>query len=324
MLTSVLGGGGDVQSRFVMKPINHGNQLSSKLVDMVGILDIGPLRSFVAVADCGGFQRAATSLHLSQGAVSQHVRRLESATGRPLVQRQGRGSRFTADGELLLRQARRILALHDETLREFTVESEPTLVIGSTEHAAAQLLPELATSLVAAFPDCRVRFRIDRGSQLRSALATGQIDLALLVGPPDGPEGRVVGELPLTWYSGPQWTLPAADQPLTLVAFDAPCALRARALETLAAHGLQATVGCEAAHLAGVQAAVRAGLGVALMATLGHDPEGLVVRDDLPIASPLPLSVWARHGLSSVLADGAADSLLRLLSVPPVLLAEGA
>ena len=45
-------------------------------------LGIGPLRSFVAVADCGGFQRAATALHLTQGAVSQHVRRLESALGR--------------------------------------------------------------------------------------------------------------------------------------------------------------------------------------------------------------------------------------------------
>src|ERR1700728_2396154 len=107
---------------------------------MLRILDVAPLRSFVAVADCGGFQRAANSLHLSQGAVSQHVRRLEAAVGRPLVERQGRGSRFTADGDTLLRQARRILALHDETLRDFGVESEQTLVIGSPQHAAAPLL----------------------------------------------------------------------------------------------------------------------------------------------------------------------------------------
>src|SRR5579862_6472028 len=101
-------------------------------------LDIAPLRSFVAVADQGGFQRAARSLHLSQGAVSQHVRRLEAAIGRPLVVRQGRGSSFTADGEQLLSRARRILALHDESLLSFGVETEETVVIGSTEHAAAQ------------------------------------------------------------------------------------------------------------------------------------------------------------------------------------------
>ena len=81
----------------------------------------------MAVADCGGFQRAATHLHLSQGAVSQHVRRLEAAVGRPLVERHGRGSRFTRDGEQLLAQARRILALHDETLRGFDVETEETV-----------------------------------------------------------------------------------------------------------------------------------------------------------------------------------------------------
>lgn len=145
---------------------------------MLRILDVAPLRSFVAVADCGGFQRAANSLHLSQGAVSKHVCRLEAAVGRPLVERQGRGSRFTPDGEKLLRQARRILALHDETLRDFSVESEKTLVIGSTEHAAAQLLPDLTASLTDAFPDCRLRFRVDRGAQLREALADGRIDLA--------------------------------------------------------------------------------------------------------------------------------------------------
>ncbi|MDQ7910085.1 LysR substrate-binding domain-containing protein [Phytohabitans sp. ZYX-F-186] len=276
-------------------------------------LGIVPLRSFVAVADCGGFQRAATSLHLTQGAVSQHVRRLEEALGRTLVERQGRGSRFTADGEALLGHARRILGLHDETLREFGVEPGRTLVIGSTEHAAAQLLPELAASLSDTFAHCRVRFRIDRGAQLRARLADGRIDLALLLGPPEEPDARTVGELELTWYSAPHWTPPEHGEPLPLVAFDAPCALRTLALETLAEHGVPAEVGCEAAHLAGVQAAVRAGLGIALMATLGKSPEGLIARDDLPSAKPLPLSVTPRRGLPADLASGAAASLTRLL-----------
>jgi DNA-binding transcriptional LysR family regulator len=299
---------------------------------MSRILDVGPLRSFVAVADCGGFQRAATSLHLSQGAVSQHVRRLETAVGRALVERQGRGSRFTADGETLLRQARRILELHDETLRGLGVETEQTLVIGSTEHAAAQLLPGLSTSLAEALPACRVRFRVDRGAQLREALAAGRIDLALLLGHAGDPQARTVGELELTWYSAPGWTPPADGVPIPLVAFDDPCTLRSRALETLSAHGLPAEVSCEAAHLAGVQAAVRAGLGVGLMATLGRDPEGLLARDDLPTARPLALSVWSRRGLPSDLTKSASESLLRLLSgsasvassVEPVPLARGA
>ncbi|GIF21684.1 DNA-binding transcriptional LysR family regulator [Actinoplanes tereljensis] len=276
---------------------------------MSRFLDIGPLRSFVAVADCGGFQRAATSLHLTQGAVSQHVRRLESTLGRALVERDGRGSRFTAAGETLLGQARRILAAHDETLRVFDVSEEPALTIGATEHAAALLLPALA----GAFPGRRVRFRIDRGAQLRAALAEGRIDLALLIGTDSG--GNAVGSLPLTWYSAPQWRPPAG--PVPLVAFDAPCALRSRALETLAEHGLPAEVGCEAAHLAGVQAAVRAGLGVALMAGLEQEFDGLVARDDLPAARPLVLSVQPRGGLPAESAGNAVRALRELLARVP-------
>ena len=283
---------------------------------MLRSLDVAPLRSFVAVADCGGFQRAANSLHLSQGAVSQHVRRLEAAVGRPLVERQGRGSRFTPDGDKLLRQARRILALHDETLRVFGVKSEQTLVIGSTEHAAAQLLPGLSSSLADALPDCRLRFRVDRGAQLREALADGRIDVAMLLGPSDDLHATTVGKLELTWYSAPDWTPPGPDEPVSLVAFDDPCVLRSRALETLAGHGIPVEVNCEAAHLAGVQAAVRAGLGIGLMATLGQTPDGLVARDDLPTPEPITLSVWSKHGLPLELTEEVADSLRRLLTPP--------
>ncbi|WP_430790707.1 LysR substrate-binding domain-containing protein [Actinoplanes sp. G11-F43] len=277
-------------------------------------LDIAPLRSLVAVADCGGFQRAATSLHLSQGAVSQHVRRLETALGRPLVERDGRGSRFTGDGEALLTHARRILAVHDEALRAFEVEDEPTLAIGSTEHAAAQLLPDLTSALASTFPDRRIRFRIDRGAQLRTALAEGRIDLALLLGPADESDARTVGELHLTWYSAPEWTSPAPGEPIPLVVFDAPCAIRSRAVETLASHDVPTEVGAEAAHLAGVQAAVRAGLGVGLMATLGRQPDGLTARDDLPAPRPIELTVWPRRGLAADLLDGATAALTGILA----------
>jgi DNA-binding transcriptional LysR family regulator len=287
---------------------------------MRGNLGIVQLRSYVAVADCGGFQRAAASLHLTQGAVSQHVRRLEETLGRPLVERHGRGSRFTEDGEALLGHARRILRVHDEALRALGVEADQTLVIGSTEHAAAQLLPDLATALTGAFTDYRVRFRIDRGAQLRSRLADGSVDLALLIGPAHEPDARAVGELELTWYAAPGWRRPPRGRPIPIAAFDAPCALRSRALETLAACGVAAEVGAEAAHLAGVQAAVRAGLGIGLMATLGQCPEGLVAREDLPAAPPLPLSLSPRRGLPAGLTTTTAASLTRLLTATPPLL----
>jgi DNA-binding transcriptional LysR family regulator len=182
----------------------------------------------------------------------------------------------------------------------------------------------LLPGLSACFPDHQVRFRIDRGAQLKSALIEGRIDLALLLGAPDQGsadrgaaeqgDARTVGELELTWYSAPDWAPPAPGEPIPLVAFDAPCALRTRALETLAAHDVPAEVNCEAAHLAGMQAAVRAGLGVGLMATLGQGLEGLVARHDLPRPRPVVLSVWPRRGLRPDLVEGAAAALLGLVA----------
>lgn len=280
------------------------------------ILDIAPLRSLVAVADCGGFLRAATVLHLSQGAVSQHVRRLEAVIGQPLVERQGRGSAFTKEGEQLLNHARRILAFHDDALHSFGMETPETVVIGSTEHAAAQLLPPLAAELELTLPDHAVRLRIDRGTGLREGLRAGRIDLALLLGPADGARAIRVGELELTWYSAPGWVRPSDGQALPLVAFDDPCALRSRALETLAQHHIVSVIAAEATQLAGVHAAVAAGAGVALMATLGQTPEGLVAREDLPRPAPLELAVWARQGLSPDTAQRVVGPLRRLINAP--------
>ncbi len=283
---------------------------------MSQILDIAPLRSFVTVADTGGFQRAATSLHLSQAAVSQHVRKLETATGTTLVERHGRGSRLTVDGERLLVQARRILALHDETLRSFGRRNAESVVIGSTEHAAAQLLPYLSAQLASTLPDLHIRFRLDRGTKLREGLAEGRVDLALLLGPAADLRATPVGDLALTWYSAPAWRRPEAPSPIPVVAFDQPCALRSRALETLAENAIPAMVNAEAIQLAGVQAAVGAGLGVALMATLGQTPEGLTPRPDLPTPKPLPLAVWSRQGLSARTVAPVAEALRELLAEP--------
>src|SRR6202035_4125198 len=63
------------------------------------------LRSFVAVAECGGFRRAAELLNLTQSTVSQQIKRLELETKRPLFRRTTRMVALTDDGEMLLGDA---------------------------------------------------------------------------------------------------------------------------------------------------------------------------------------------------------------------------
>src|SRR6201997_3903064 len=77
------------------------------------MLDFELLRAFVAVADCGGFRRAAERLSLTQSTVSQQIKRLELETKRPLFRRTTRSVALTDDGEMLLGDARRLLQLEE-------------------------------------------------------------------------------------------------------------------------------------------------------------------------------------------------------------------
>ncbi|MFJ2645685.1 LysR substrate-binding domain-containing protein [Streptomyces sp. NPDC087420] len=277
------------------------------------VFDIVALRSLVAVADRGGFHRAAEALALSQSAVSQHVRRLEKTLGRPVVERAGRATRFTEAGNLLLEEARRILGVHDEAARRLLGSEPATIVIGSTEHAADQILPRITAAVHRTHPRCRVRFRIDRSARLVEAVDRRSVDLAVYVTEATSTEGMQVGGLPLTWYAAPGWTPPAAPAPLPLVAVEAPCAIRRRALDVLAARGIAASVVCDAGYLAGVLDAARAGLGVALLATAGRAPDGLVEYKGLPPAPAIRMSAHARPGADPAMVMHAVEAVRSLL-----------
>src|SRR3977135_1145949 len=77
------------------------------------MLDFELLRAFVAVADCGGFHRAAERRTLEQAKVNQQIKRLELETKRPLFRRTTRSVALTDDGEMLLGDARRLLQLKE-------------------------------------------------------------------------------------------------------------------------------------------------------------------------------------------------------------------
>jgi DNA-binding transcriptional LysR family regulator len=279
------------------------------------VLDITPLRSLIAIADEGGFHRAAGSLDLTQSAVSQHVRRLESVIGAPLVERDGRRTRFTAAGEILLTEARQILAAHDHALTRFAVSQAPQLTLGVTEHASDVILPPVIASLGALFPELKVQFRFDRTRRLNDTLDQGAIDIAVLVAESSERSGVPVGMLPLRWCAAPAWQPPSdPDEPLPLVAIEAPCTIRSIALRVLAEHHITASVVGEAAYLAGALNAARAGLGVSLVAFRGLPPEGLVEQIDLPPAPGIHLSVRTRPGIDPEIVSAVVEAMRSTLS----------
>ncbi len=75
-------------------------------------MDIHQLRTFVAVARERSITRASELLHLSQPAVSAHIKAIEDALGLTLFERTSRGMSLTRDGERLLAKAEQTLAAH--------------------------------------------------------------------------------------------------------------------------------------------------------------------------------------------------------------------
>lgn len=276
---------------------------------MAETLDIVQLRTFVAIAECGGFGRAASALHMSQPTVSQHVRQLERRLSQSLVEKDGRKAKFTHSGERLLVEARRILAVHDEALQRLDATRTRAIVIGSTETAADQMLPELLTTIRAAYPGRPVQFRIDRSTEMIDAVGKGTIDLAVVLGFDSDTPGKPVGSLPLNWYAVPGWEAPQGDDPWPVVAYLEPCGMRQRALQELNGHGHLVEIAAESTSLEGVLAAARAGLGLAVLPSAGAVPSGLVVQKGLPELGQIGVHLVTRRGIDSDVEDIALVAL---------------
>lgn len=94
--------------------------------------DLGALKAFVAVSDCGGFGRAAQHLSKAQSAVSHQVRKLEEQLGIALFNRDGYRVRLTPAGEAVLAESRRVLSQAEHVrsvAQQFSQGWEPRLLV---------------------------------------------------------------------------------------------------------------------------------------------------------------------------------------------------
>ena len=265
---------------------------------MSQVLDIAPLRSVVAVADCGGFHRAATVLHLTQSAVSQHVRRVEAVVGGPVVEKSGRGVAFTELGHRVLVHARTILAAHDRALADLGAAEERVLLIGATEHGADVMLPKLTGALGERLPDWRLRFRLDRNVTLADAIEHGAVDVAVMLDGSGLDPANASGTVALKWISSRAFSLPA-NEPLPVVMFSEPCTLREPTFAALDRFGVPYRIAAESADLSGLFAAVRSGLGIALLPIIGRLPDGLCLAEGMSPSSRATVFVRGRSGVDA-------------------------
>jgi DNA-binding transcriptional LysR family regulator len=146
-------------------------------------MDLRHLRAFVAVADTGGFARAAARLHLSQPALSRQIAALEGELDVRLFDRVGRGSRLTSEGEDLLRRARRLVGEADALgARASALRGGHTgiLRVGATPQNLENLLAHFLPPYRHGHPGVEVRLIEDGAARLPARLDRGDIHFAIM------------------------------------------------------------------------------------------------------------------------------------------------
>ena len=99
-------------------------------------LDAKPYRCFLAVAEHGSFGRAAAIMNMSQPALSALIKEFERRLGFDLFTRTSRRVELTAQGNLFLGNARRIVTETDFARRMAGDISANQLLIGATYYTA--------------------------------------------------------------------------------------------------------------------------------------------------------------------------------------------
>ena len=141
------------------------------------------VETFLAVCRTMNYTRAAEALHITQPAVSQHIRALEEEYHARFFAYRGKQLSLTEAGELFLRTAS--AARHDDMhLRELlrTASGRRTLQFGATLTIGEYIMPAALDRLLGAEPALRLRMIVANTDALLERLDAGELDFAVIEG----------------------------------------------------------------------------------------------------------------------------------------------
>lgn len=142
------------------------------------------LQYFIAVAEEGTVSGAAQILSISQSAVTDAIKELETDLGVSLFERHRRGLAITHKGHQFYRHAARILADVSDARQSFAGEGAALpgrLNLGVTSLVAGYVLSDLLARFRRAYPDVDVSAIEDNGDYLEHLLVGGELDVAVMV-----------------------------------------------------------------------------------------------------------------------------------------------
>lgn len=246
------------------------------------MLDLELLRSFVSVVEAGGFTRASERVHRTQSTVSQQIKRLEEDVGQVLLHRDGKDVRPTEAGERLLSYARRLLTLAEEArdvLRE--PDGDGAIRLGIPEDFAAYRLAKLLGAFSRSHPSLRLDVRADQSKNLSRDLERGELDLALFKREAGAKGAIAVWPERVHWVTSKSHPIDVNASSVPLIGFPSGCLYRAGAIHALESAGRAWHMSYSSSSLAGIQAAVAAGMGLSILSEMSiqSDHRVLTAKD---------------------------------------------
>jgi LysR family transcriptional regulator, hydrogen peroxide-inducible genes activator len=274
-------------------------------------MELRQLRYFVAIAETGGFTRAAERCGVTQPSLSQQIAELEKALKQQLFDRLGRKVLLTEAGRALLPRATAILAAVDETQRSMREGLDPghgRLAVGAIPTIAPYVLPPVLRSFLRRYPDVQMHLREDLTQHVLEAVGGGDLDLALVAMPvtDDRFHAEPLRTEPLL-VTLPQQHRLARRRKLSLADLhDEPFILLSEVHclgEQIAQYCRQRSftprLVCRSAQLATVQQLIELGLGVSLLPALARDADRGKRRVYRELTDPQPTRtlavVWHKH-----------------------------
>ncbi len=256
-------------------------------------MELQQLKYFVAVAEHGGFSRAAEACRVAQPSLSQQVAKLERELGQPLFDRLPRRVLLTDAGTALLERAREILSSVEDAQRS-VLDGQPTptgeLRLGAIPTVGPYLLPPVLDRFRRRCPQVDLSIREDLTDRLLALLSLGELDLAVMALPVDHSLMQVepLGDDPMHLAVPPDHPLARRQRPAlrelkhqSFVLLDEVHCLGQQTLNLCREEDLRPNIVCHGAQLATVCRMVELGMGISLiprMACETPDPSRMVVR----------------------------------------------
>lgn len=282
-------------------------------------LDVALLRTFVAIVDTGGLTSAGRRVGRTQPAITHQIKRLEDLIGRTLFDDNRRKLSLTHDGEVLLEFARAILRLNAEARARFSApDIAGHVTLGTPDLYASYILPEVLETFSRSHPNVEIELRCTRSIQLYAALERNEIDIALMTNQPDFRRGELVRREALVWVAS-TGSNPELRRPLPLAVLPQGSVYRNHALEALGAAGQQWSIRSVCDSIAGLQAAVLAGLAVSVFPHCAIVPNirCLDEADSLPRLPSIELVLHRKSQGISEAAEQLAQHIIRELGDVP-------